>query len=83
MSFKIKPLKDGFDVGSVKLEIINTPGHSKGSICLYEKANKVLFSGDTVFPQGSFGRVDLPTGNLKELVNSLEKLTSFVYLLLN
>lgn len=76
LSFKIKSLKDDINIGSVKLEIIDTPGHSKGSICLYEKANKVLFSGDTAFPQGSFGRVDLPTGNLKALVNSLEKLTS-------
>ena len=40
------------------LEVIHTPGHSKGSICLYEPVSKSLFSGDTVFPGGGFGRMD-------------------------
>ncbi|MCS4541772.1 MAG: MBL fold metallo-hydrolase [Euryarchaeota archaeon] len=69
-------LKDGqiINVGDFELEVIHTPGHSRGSICLYERELKLLFSGDTVFPGGSFGRADLPGGNFKDLVNSLLKL---------
>ncbi len=56
-------------------EVLHTPGHTCGSICLYEKEARILFSGDTVFAHGSFGRTDLPPGgNSKDLVNSLERL---------
>ncbi|MFP3908713.1 MAG: MBL fold metallo-hydrolase [Archaeoglobaceae archaeon] len=64
-----------FEVGEFTLKIIHTPGHSAGSICLYEPEQKWLFSGDTVFPHGSFGRVDLPGGNALQLVESLQKLS--------
>jgi glyoxylase-like metal-dependent hydrolase (beta-lactamase superfamily II) len=57
------------------LRVIHTPGHTSGSICLYDKANQILFSGDTVFPEGSFGRTDLSTGNSKAMVASLEYLS--------
>ncbi len=63
------------DLGNIKLEVIHTPGHSLGSICLYEPIRKWLFSGDTVFAHGSFGRVDLPGGSARELIRSLEKLS--------
>jgi glyoxylase-like metal-dependent hydrolase (beta-lactamase superfamily II) len=63
-----------FDLGEVKLEIIHTPGHSPGSVCLYERERKWLFSGDTVFPHGSFGRVDLPGGSSYKLIESIKKL---------
>ncbi len=63
-----------FDLGGITLEVIHTPGHSPGSICLYEAEKKWLFSGDTVFPHGSFGRVDLPGGDALQLIQSLEKL---------
>jgi hydroxyacylglutathione hydrolase len=59
-----------------KLKVIHTPGHTAGSICLFDEINKILFSGDTVFPDGSFGRTDLPTGDSSALVNSLRRLTS-------
>jgi glyoxylase-like metal-dependent hydrolase (beta-lactamase superfamily II) len=70
-------LKGGetFDLGNVKLEVIHTPGHSPGSVCLYDREKKWLFSGDTVFPNGSFGRVDLPGGSSYELIKSIEKLS--------
>ncbi len=56
-------------------EVLHTPGHTCGSICLYEREARILFSGDTVFAHGSFGRTDLsPGGNSKDLVNSLERL---------
>ena len=57
------------------LKIIETPGHSKGSICLLfdEDGKKALFTGDTLFA-GSVGRSDLYGGSEKELVESLKKL---------
>jgi len=63
-----------FDLGGIKLEVIHTPGHTPGSICLYEAEKKWLFSGDTVFPDGYFGRVDLPGGDAFQLIQSLERL---------
>lgn len=55
-----------------EFQIIETPGHSKGSFCiLYED---VLFSGDTIFHHGGIGRMDLPGGSEKDMKNSLEKL---------
>ncbi len=65
-----------FELGELELEVIHTPGHSPGSICLYEPHKKWLFSGDTVFAHGSFGRVDLPGGSARELIRSLEKLAA-------
>ena len=58
-------------------EVLHTPGHTCGSICLYEKVKSILFSGDTVFANGSFGRTDLPPGgNSQDLINSLKRLSS-------
>jgi hydroxyacylglutathione hydrolase len=56
-------------------EVIWTPGHTEGSVCLYNEDGKILFSGDTVFPEGSFGRCDGESGSLKAIINSLRKLT--------
>ncbi|WP_202319019.1 MBL fold metallo-hydrolase [Archaeoglobus neptunius] len=63
------------ELGEINLEVIHTPGHSPGSICLYEPEKRWLFSGDTVFAHGSFGRVDLPGGSARELIKSLEMLS--------
>jgi hydroxyacylglutathione hydrolase len=70
-------LKEGdvIDVGKFSLKILETPGHTKGSIILYEEERKILISGDTLFPQGSFGRTDLPSGSSKELLDSLKRLS--------
>jgi len=70
-------LKGGekFELGETVLEVIHTPGHSPGSVCFYEPNKKWLFSGDTVFAYGSFGRYDLPGGNALELLKSLEMLS--------
>ena len=54
-----------------KYSIINTPGHSIGSVCIL--IENFLFSGDTLF-YGSIGRTDLPTGNQSEIEQSLKKL---------
>jgi hydroxyacylglutathione hydrolase len=69
-------LKDGdvVDLEDAKLTVIHTPGHTPGSICLYDPVSKVLFTGDTVFEGGSFGRTDIG-GDEEQMIASLEKLT--------
>jgi hydroxyacylglutathione hydrolase len=84
MGTKMKPLKiarhledgDRFLVGDLSFEVIHTPGHSAGSICLWcpDPDKRWLFSGDTVFTHGSFGRTDLPTGSSSALVDSIDRL---------
>ncbi|PIX98819.1 MBL fold hydrolase [bacterium (Candidatus Howlettbacteria) CG_4_10_14_3_um_filter_37_10] len=54
------------------LEIIKTPGHTKGSVCFL--LNGYLFSGDTLF-KGTYGRVDLPYSNPEDMLESLKKLS--------
>jgi glyoxylase-like metal-dependent hydrolase (beta-lactamase superfamily II) len=61
-------------VGNVNLQVIQTPGHSPGSICLYWPERKVLFTGDVVFNQG-IGRTDLPGGNGQELKESIKRIS--------
>lgn len=66
---------DKIDIGNEEqLEVIHTPGHSKGSICLYEPVSKSLFSGDTVFPGGGFGRMDFEGSEPEKMLGSVEKL---------
>lgn len=57
-------------------EVIHTPGHTKGSICLYDPDSGDLISGDTVFSDGAFGRYDFPGGSRDVLAQSLDKLTA-------
>ncbi len=64
---------DALDIEGLHFEIIHTPGHTKGSICLYDAENELLFSGDTLFYMG-FGRFDLPGGSAHELRDSLRRL---------
>jgi glyoxylase-like metal-dependent hydrolase (beta-lactamase superfamily II) len=59
--------------GSVRLEVLHTPGHTEGSVCLLEPDTGRLYSGDTLFA-GSFGRVDLPGGSPAQMVESLDRL---------
>lgn len=67
--------RDKIPVGNGEfLEVIHTPGHSKGSICLYEPVSKSLFSGDTVFPGGGFGRMDFEGSEPDKMLGSIEKL---------
>lgn len=57
------------------LEVIWTPGHTQGGVCLYAKEARILFSGDTVFSDGYYGRYDGESGNLGEIISSLQRLT--------
>ncbi|UCG89716.1 MAG: MBL fold metallo-hydrolase [Candidatus Heimdallarchaeota archaeon] len=66
---------DVLHVGNFSFRVLHTPGHTHGSISLWDEKNQILISGDTVFPQGSFGRTDLHTGNSKDLVESLRRLS--------
>jgi glyoxylase-like metal-dependent hydrolase (beta-lactamase superfamily II) len=65
--------------GEFELEIIHTPGHTPGSICLFDKKSRILFSGDTLFADGYFGRTDLIGGDETELMKSLEKIRKLNY----
>ncbi len=62
---------DMLTVAGMSFKTIHTPGHSAGSICLYNEDEKVLFTGDTLFA-GSIGRVDLPTGAMEEISRSIQ-----------
>lgn len=55
------------------LEVIETPGHTTGGICLYDQVTGSLFSGDTVFAEG-IGRTDFEGGDINQLRTSLNKL---------
>jgi glyoxylase-like metal-dependent hydrolase (beta-lactamase superfamily II) len=68
-------LKEGtLNIGRNEFEILLTPGHSPGSICIHWSREKMLFCGDLVFMR-SVGRADLPGGNVKELKRSLERIS--------
>jgi len=67
-----RTIQDGeiITVGEVALQVLHTPGHSPGSVCLY--ADDMIFTGDTLFV-GSVGRTDLPGGSWAQLHHSLTK----------
>jgi hydroxyacylglutathione hydrolase len=60
---------DVIAAGEVSLEVLHTPGHSPGGICLLEQG--MVFTGDALFA-GSIGRTDLPGGDLKALLHSIK-----------
>lgn len=69
-------LKENISSGYFDYEIIKTPGHSSDSISIYFKENNILFSGDFMF-KGAIGRTDLETGNMHEMINSLNLMKTF------
>ena len=70
-------LREGdLDLGSVRLKVLHTPGHSPGSISLYWADQRVLITGDVVF-YGGIGRTDLPGGDGQLLKQSIERLSEF------
>jgi hydroxyacylglutathione hydrolase len=62
--------RETLSAGSLQANVLHTPGHTEGSICLYFPAEKKLIAGDTLFA-GSIGRTDLPGGSMKKILQSL------------
>jgi hydroxyacylglutathione hydrolase len=60
--------------GEMVFQVLHTPGHSPGSVCLYWPEKKALFSGDVIFHQG-IGRTDLPGGDAEALRASIRRLS--------
>ena len=57
-------------IGEISSNVVHTPGHTEGSICLYFPEEKKLIAGDTLFA-GSIGRTDLPGGSMDKIMRSL------------
>jgi len=62
---------DLIHVGELQFKIIHTPGHTKGSTCLYCDKEKLVFTGDTIF-RGTWGRTDLPTSSFEDIMQSIK-----------
>lgn len=75
-----KGLKEGdkIDLGNLVLEVLETPGHTEGSISLWNEEKGLLFTGDTLF-NGAVGRWDLPSGNEEMLWESVRRLEALPY----
>jgi hydroxyacylglutathione hydrolase len=59
------------NIAGQSAQVLHTPGHSEGSICLHLPASQLVLAGDTLFA-GSIGRTDLPGGDLKKILRSLK-----------
>ncbi|MDD5065123.1 MAG: MBL fold metallo-hydrolase [Phycisphaerae bacterium] len=57
---------------NIKLDVLHTPGHTQGGICLYSKDDGIIFAGDTLFAD-SVGRTDFPGGNAAQLIKSIKQ----------
>lgn len=77
-----KPTKmEPVQFGSHALKLLHTPGHTNGSICIFDKKTGLLFSGDTKFADGTWGRTDLG-GSDKKMAQSLALIEKIPYKLL-
>lgn len=61
---------DLIHIGNLEFKVIATPGHTKGSVCLYCEKERLIFTGDTLF-SGTWGRTDLPTGSFGNIMDSI------------
>src|SRR6188472_4490242 len=61
--------------GGITLEVLHTPGHTEGSVCLLAEGERLLFTGDTLF-RGGWGRTDLPGGSNELMVESIGRLAT-------
>ena len=59
--------------GELRLQVLHTPGHTEGSVCLLAPDEGLLLSGDTLFA-GGWGRVDLPGGSSEQMAESIARL---------
>lgn len=67
---------DILEFGDLRVKVLHTPGHSGGSVCYHLAELGVVYTGDTMFAGGSFGRVDFPTGDSRKIVDSLGRLAN-------
>jgi glyoxylase-like metal-dependent hydrolase (beta-lactamase superfamily II) len=72
-------LRDGEQVriGDLVFDVLHLPGHTEGSVCLYEERRGLVLTGDVLFA-GAFGRVDLPGGSEEQMIASLARLSDVV-----
>lgn len=63
---------DLIHIGNIEFKVIHTPGHTSGGSSLYCEEHKMVFTGDTLF-RGTWGRTDLPTGDVKQIMDSIMK----------
>ncbi len=63
---------DQIDIAGISLEVLHTPGHTPGGICLYSKNEAIIFTGDALFA-GSIGRTDFPGGNMTQLIDGIKE----------
>jgi len=63
---------DEFPIGETTLKVIHTPGHTPGGLCYYDKKNRLIFTGDTLF-HNSIGRSDFPYGEYDVLIASIKQ----------
>jgi glyoxylase-like metal-dependent hydrolase (beta-lactamase superfamily II) len=63
------------DLGGVVLQVLHSPGHSSGSICLYEANQQILFTGDTIFANGTLGGI-FPSGSISDYALTLRQLST-------
>lgn len=66
-----------FDLGSSRIKVISTPGHTPGSVCLYFPKEKWLFTGDTYFAKNLYGRTDFSYSSVNDLQESIRKIIKF------
>jgi len=63
---------DRVQVGEVELEVLHTPGHTPGHIVFFDRAGRLLISGDVIF-HGGVGRTDFPQGSHQDLIGSIKE----------
>ena len=73
--YDFKQVKDGdtIDVGNMSFLVLNTPGHTPGSICLLCEKEEIMFTGDVLFAN-SYGRTDFLYGSMTDMMDSLRRL---------
>ena len=75
--FKTEAAEHTFDepdilkLAGIELQVMHTPGHTPGGVCLYNKEENMLFSGDTLFAD-SVGRTDFPNGSMEQLIDGIK-----------
>ena len=70
--------EEPIEMGDHEYVAYHTPGHKDDHLCFYAPEPKVLFAGDLIFQNGSFGRTDLPEGDRKTLIESIERIEEAV-----